>query len=82
MSNDVRRRAFDPYFSTKGEEGTGLGLAQVHGFLRQIGGDVIIESAAGRGTTVHLMFPKATMERDAKGSRSEVRMTGGELGPQ
>ncbi len=82
MSSDVRRRAFDPYFSTKGEEGTGLGLAQVHGFLRQIGGDVIIEPASGRGTTVHLMFPKATMEHDTTGSHGEARKIAGELGPQ
>ncbi len=57
MPPDVLRKALDPFFTTKGDKGTGLGLSQVYGFMRQIGGDLTIESAAGRGTTVHLLFP-------------------------
>lgn len=59
MSEEVRRRALEPYYTTKGMSGTGLGLPQVYGFLRQIGGDVHLESRPGKGTTVHLLFPKA-----------------------
>lgn len=57
MSEDVRRRALEPFFTTKGEGGTGLGLAQVYGLLRQLGGDVEIDSRPGQGTAVHLLFP-------------------------
>jgi two-component system NtrC family sensor kinase len=57
MPPDVLARAFDPFFSTKGEHGTGLGLAQVFMFMRQIGGDVRVDSAMGVGTTVALYIP-------------------------
>lgn len=59
MSEEVRRRALEPYYTTKGTGGTGLGLPQVYGFLRQIGGEVQLESQPGKGTTVSLLFPKA-----------------------
>jgi signal transduction histidine kinase len=59
MPEEVRRRAVEPFFSTKGEAGTGLGLAQVYGFMQQIGGALDIESSPGRGTRVHLRFAAA-----------------------
>jgi signal transduction histidine kinase len=57
MPPEVLARAFDPFFSTKGERGTGLGLAQVFMFMRRIGGDVRLDSAMGVGTTVVLYVP-------------------------
>jgi signal transduction histidine kinase len=59
MPEDVRLRAVEPFFTTKGEAGTGLGLAQVYGVLHQLGGDVVIDSEPGKGTTVRLLFPVA-----------------------
>lgn len=59
MSDDVMGRAFDPFFTTKAEgEGTGLGLSQVYGFVRQSGGHVQMNSQPGRGTTIRLFLPR------------------------
>jgi signal transduction histidine kinase len=58
MSHDVAERALEPFFTTKGSAGTGLGLSTVHGIARQAGGHVSIESASGAGTTVSVYFPR------------------------
>jgi signal transduction histidine kinase/ActR/RegA family two-component response regulator len=59
MSEAVRRRAFEPFFSTKGETGLGLGLSMVYGVMARHGGDSTIDSEEGRGTTVTLRLPMA-----------------------
>jgi signal transduction histidine kinase len=56
----VRARALEPFFSTKpAGEGTGLGLAQVHGFVTQCGGILAIDSSPGNGTTITITLPRA-----------------------
>ncbi len=59
MPPDVMLRALEPFFTTKGEKGTGLGLAQVQTLARQSGGYVAIASTPGKGTTVTLHLPAA-----------------------
>jgi len=56
MNEDTRRRCLEPFYTTKGERGTGLGLAMVYGTMRRHGGDIDIESEMAQGTTVRLSF--------------------------
>jgi CheY-like chemotaxis protein len=57
MDESTRERCLEPFFTTKGEQGTGLGLAMVYGTAQRHGAEVEIESAPARGTTMRLSFP-------------------------
>ena len=57
MDEETRRRCLEPFFTTKGERGTGLGLAMVYGIAKRHNAEIEIDSAPGKGTTARLRFP-------------------------
>ena len=71
MDEEVRLRAVEPFYTTKGRSGNGLGLAMVKNFVDGCKGELAIESTAGDGTTVSLMLPAV---------ESPVEVTGGGTG--
>jgi len=60
MTEEVRRRCLEPFFTTKGDRGSGLGLSMVYGIVERHEGTVTIESTLGRGTTFTFSFPSDT----------------------
>ena len=59
MPAEVLRNAFEPFFTTKGDRGTGLGLATVLAILRDARGNVLVETAEGKGTRFEVLLPSA-----------------------
>jgi CheY-like chemotaxis protein len=57
MDEETRRRCLEPFYTTKGERGTGLGLAMVYGMVERHSAEIEIESEPGKGTAVCLIFP-------------------------
>ncbi|USQ95843.1 ATP-binding protein [Caulobacter sp. RL271] len=77
MPPEVLARVFEPFFTTKEVgKGTGLGLAQVYGFLRQCGGGVSIDSAEGRGTSVALYLPATDAPATFAAARTDANPPG------
>jgi CheY-like chemotaxis protein len=65
MDAETRRRCLEPFFTTKGERGTGLGLAMVYGTIQRHAADIEIDSTPGQGTCVRLIFAAATHVAEA-----------------
>jgi PAS domain S-box-containing protein len=71
MNRETIARAFEPFFTTKDVgHGTGLGLSQVYGFVKQSGGHVRIDSELGRGTAVSIFLPRLRSEDEAAAPRA------------
>jgi PAS domain S-box-containing protein len=78
MTPEVLARAFEPFFTTKPDgQGTGLGLSQIYGFVRQSLGIVRLESSAGSGTSVQVFLPRSLAEaagtKEAPAPRADQR---------
>jgi signal transduction histidine kinase/CheY-like chemotaxis protein len=59
MTPDTLKRVYEPFFTTKGARGTGLGLSVVYGIVQRHGGKLAVQSHPGRGTRIELSFPRA-----------------------
>jgi len=79
ISEDLQKRIFEPFFTTREVgQGTGLGLSMVHGYIRQIGGDIHFDSSIGHGTTFHIYLPRILSQPDK--TSSDITLHGnGEL---
>ena len=66
MSEEIRRRALEPFFTTKGPKSTGLGLSVTYGIIQRHGGDLAVESTESRGTTVTIRLPVAQGAPEAR----------------
>jgi signal transduction histidine kinase/ActR/RegA family two-component response regulator/HAMP domain-containing protein len=73
MDEATRERCIEPFYTTKGERGTGLGMAMVYGTAQRHGAELEVESEVGRGTTVRLLFEVAQPDENVVGPAVEAR---------
>jgi CheY-like chemotaxis protein len=75
---EVLGRAFEPFFTTKPTgQGTGLGLSMAYGFVKQSGGEIVLESAPGKGTRVRIYLPRSEAEAQYQDTMAAAPLLGG-----
>lgn len=74
MDEETRRRCLEPFFTTKGERGTGLGLAMVYGMAQRHGAQLNIDSQTGSGTTMRLLFPVSAVASSSTARMPALKM--------
>lgn len=77
MTQEQLEQAFEPFYSTKGGAGTGLGLSMVYGFVKQLRGHLNVYSEVGHGTTVKMYLPRADAPPIIEGPVPEDTVSGG-----
>jgi signal transduction histidine kinase len=78
MPPEVMQRAFEPFFTTKPVgQGTGLGLSMAYGFVKQSGGEIVLDSEVGRGTSVRIFLPRSATEAPPPEAPGELALYGG-----
>jgi CheY-like chemotaxis protein len=78
MTKEVQQKAFDPFYTTKGPgEGTGMGLASVHGITADLGGFVSFYSELGQGTSMHVFLPLIAEVAEIENGVDKVSVKGG-----
>ena len=78
MPPEVLERAFEPFFTTKPTgQGTGLGLSMAYGFVKQSGGEIVLQSEAGKGTSVRIWLPRSEAEPSAFEDVAAAPLLGG-----
>jgi signal transduction histidine kinase len=78
MPPEVLERAFEPFFTTKPTgQGTGLGLSMAYGFVKQSGGEIVLQSEPGKGTSVRIYLPRSDAEPDKLEDVAAAPLLGG-----
>jgi len=78
MAPEVLERAFEPFFTTKPTgQGTGLGLSMAYGFVKQSGGEIVLKSEVGKGTSVRIYLPRSEAEPDQVEDVAAAPLLGG-----